>query len=75
VNRGYAGPRGAEQVGLAQNLVLLVAGKRAAYGVAAVATAYSLRAPTQVDEYQPLMLEILTTSPVCGEWMKLPPPM
>ncbi len=26
-------------------------------------------APTQVDEYQPEMLEIFTTSPVCGEWM------
>jgi hypothetical protein len=36
---------------------------------------YRRRAPTQVDEYQPLMLEIFTTSPVCGEWMKLPPPM
>jgi hypothetical protein len=36
---------------------------------------YRRRAPTQVDEYQPLMLEILTTSPVCGEWMNWPPPM
>ena len=36
---------------------------------------YRRRAPTQVDEYQPLMLEIFTTSPVCGEWMNEPPPM
>ena len=35
---------------------------------------YSLRAPTNVDAYQPVMLEILTTSPVCGEWMNEPPP-
>jgi hypothetical protein len=32
-------------------------------------------APTQVDEYQPERLEIFTTSPVCGAWMKLFPPM
>ena len=27
-----------------------------------------------VEAYQPVMLEIFTTSPVCGAWMKLPPP-
>ena len=36
--------------------------------------AQSLRPPTNVDAYQPLSEEILTTSPVCGEWMKVPPP-
>jgi hypothetical protein len=35
---------------------------------------YSRRAPTQVESYQPLRLEIFTTSPVCGEWMNDPPP-
>ena len=38
------------------------------------ATGYSRRAPTYVDEYQPDMLEIFTTSPVCGAWMNDPPP-
>src|SRR5215211_2686793 len=33
------------------------------------------RAPTQRDAYQESSrLEILTTSPVCGEWMNWPPP-
>src|ERR671930_2685631 len=32
------------------------------------------RAPTYVEAYQPVMLEILTTTPVCGAWMKLAPP-
>jgi hypothetical protein len=36
---------------------------------------YRRRPPTKVDEYQPLIDEILTTSPVCGEWMNCPPPM
>jgi hypothetical protein len=33
-------------------------------------------APTYVDAYQESpRLEILTTSPECGEWMNWPPPM
>ena len=36
--------------------------------------ARAVRPPTNVDAYQPVSEEILTTSPVCGAWMKLPPP-
>jgi hypothetical protein len=36
---------------------------------------YKRRAPTYVSAYQPVMVEIFTTSPVCGEWMNWLPPM
>ena len=35
-------------------------------GGSPVKRGYSLRAPTNVDEYQPLSDETFTTSPVCG---------
>ena len=36
---------------------------------------YRRRAPYQVSSYHPVMEEIFTTSPVCGEWMNWLPPM
>jgi len=33
------------------------------------------RAPVYRSAYQPVMLEIFTTSPVCGAWMNWLPPM
>jgi hypothetical protein len=44
-------------------------------GGSATRTLYRRRAPTQREAYQESwMLEIFTTSPVCGEWMNRPPP-
>ena len=35
----------------------------------------SRRAPSKRAPYQPLIVEMLTTVPVCGAWMKRPWPM